>query len=269
MTSASVQNEILKGQVTLITRPEAQQNSLRAAIERKGGEWLSLPLLRILPLTDLDLQAARQHVQDLDNYDVLVFVSLNAASLGAELITDLWPQLPVQQSIIAIGKSTAKLVADLLACEVICPEAGSDSEAVLAIPELQQLADKRIGIFRGQGGRELLAATLRERGASVDYIEVYKREQVQLDAADAADVAAFAAPDKIDAITVHSGESLHSLAGLLSSARKSILAIPIVVPSARVAKQAEQSGFKQVVNAHGADDASMIKALERIHANAD
>jgi uroporphyrinogen-III synthase len=157
----------------------------------------------------------------------------------------------------------------LLACEVICPEAGSDSEAVLAIPELQQLADKRIGIFRGQGGRELLAATLRERGASVDYIEVYKREQVQLDAADAADVAAFAAPDKIDAITVHSGESLHSLAGLLSSARKSILAIPIVVPSARVAKQAEQSGFKQVVNAHGADDASMIKALERIHANAD
>jgi uroporphyrinogen-III synthase len=269
MTSASVQNQILKSQVTLITRPEAQQNSLRAAIERQGGDWLSLPLLRILPLTDSDLQAARQHVQDLDNYDVLVFVSLNAASLGAELITDLWPQLPVQQSIIAIGKSTAKLVADLLACEVICPEAGSDSEAVLAIPELQQLADKRIGIFRGQGGRELLAATLQERGASVDYIEVYKREQVQLDAADAADVAAFAAPDKIDAITVHSGESLHSLAGLLSSARKSILAIPIVVPSARVAKQAEQSGFKQVVNAHGADDASMIKALERIHANAD
>ncbi len=266
MTSASVQNEILKGQVTLITRPEAQQNSLRAAIERQGGEWLSLPLLRIVPLTDSDLQVARQHVQDLDNYDVLVFVSLNAASLGAELITDLWPQLPVQQSIIAIGKSTAKLVADLLACEVICPEAGSDSEAVLAIPELQQLADKRIGIFRGQGGRELLAATLRERGASVDYIEVYKREQVQHDAAD---VAAFAAPDKIDAITVHSGESLHSLAGLLSTARKSILAIPIVVPSARVAKQAEQSGFKQVVNAHGADDASMIKALERIHANAD
>ncbi|MBL6815730.1 MAG: uroporphyrinogen-III synthase [Pseudomonadales bacterium] len=258
-----MQNKILKGQVTLITRPEAQQNSLRAAIECRGGEWLSLPLLRIVPLTDSDLQAARQHVQDLDNYDVLVFVSLNAASLGAELITDLWPQLPVQQSIIAIGKSTAKLVADLLACEVICPEAGSDSEAVLAIPELQQLADKRIGIFRGQGGRELLAATLRERGASVDYIEVYKREQVQHDAA------AFAAPDKIDAITVHSGESLHSLAGLLSTARKSILAIPIVVPSARVAKQAEQSGFKQVVNAHGADDASMIKALERIHANAD
>ena len=266
MTSASVQNKILKGQVTLITRPEAQQNSLRAAIECRGGEWLSLPLLRIVPLTDSDLQVARQHVQDLDNYDVLVFVSLNAASLGAELITDLWPQLPVQQSIIAIGKSTAKLVADLLACKVICPEAGSDSEAVLAIPELQQLADKRIGIFRGQGGRELLAATLRERGASVDYIEVYKREQVQHDAAD---VAAFAAPDKIDAITVHSGESLHSLAGLLSTARKSILAIPIVVPSARVAKQAEQSGFKQVVNAHGADDASMIKALERIHANAD
>jgi uroporphyrinogen-III synthase len=157
-------------------------------------------------------------------------------------------------------------VADLLACEVICPEAGSDSEAVLAIPELQQLADKRIAIFRGQGGRELLADTLRERGARVDYIEVYRRERVQHDAAD---VAAFATPDKIDAITVHSGESLQTLAGLLGAACKSILTIPIVVPSMRVAKQAGQSGFKQVVNAHGADDASMIKALERIHSNAD
>ncbi len=266
MTNFSVHNEILKGQVTLITRPEAQQSSLRTAIERHGGEWLSLPLLRIVPLTGSDLQAARQHVQDLDNYDVLVFVSLNAASLGADLIADLWPQLPVQQSIIAIGKSTATLVADLLACEVICPEAGSDSEAVLAIPELQQLADKRIAIFRGQGGRELLADTLRERGARVDYIEVYRREQVQHDAVD---VEAFVTPDKIDAITVHSGESLQTLAGLLGAACKSILTIPIVVPSMRVAKQAEQSGFKQVVSAHGADDASMIKALERIHSNAD
>ena len=100
----------------------------------------------------------------------------------------------------------------------------------------------------------------------MDYIEVYKREQVQHDAAD---IAAFAVPDKINAITVHSGESLQTLADLLSTARKSIRAIPIVVPSARVAKQAERSGFKQVVNAHGADDASMIKALERIHPDAD
>lgn len=266
MTTSSVNNETLKGQVTLITRPEAQQNSLRAAIEYRGGEWLSLPLLSIVPLTDSDLLAARQQVQDLDNYDVLIFVSRNAASLGAELISDCWPQLPVQQSIIAIGKSTAKLVTDLLGCVVVSPEAGSDSEAVLALPELQQLAEKRIAIFRGQGGRELLATTLRERGAMVDYIEVYRREQVQHSAAE---VAAFAAPNKIDAITVHSGESLQILTGLLGATRASILTIPIVVPSARVAKQAEQSGFTEVVNAQGADDASMIEALERIHSRAD
>jgi len=266
MTSSSVKNETLKGQVTLITRPEAQQNSLRAAIECRGGEWLSLPLLRIVPLTGSDLQVARQHVQDLDNYDVLVFVSLNAANLGTRLITDFWPQLPVRQSIIAIGMSTAKLVTDLLACEVVCPEAGSDSEAVLSLPELQQLAEKRIAIFRGQGGRELLATTLRERGASVDYIELYRREQVPYDQSE---VAAYAAPNKLDAITVHSGESLQALTGLLGAKGASILSLPIVVPSARVAEQAEQSGFKRVVNAQGADDASMIKALERIHSRAD
>lgn len=266
MTSSSAYNASLKGQVTLITRPEVQQGSLRAAIELHGGQWLSLPLLRIVPLTDSDLQFARQQVQDLDNYDLLIFVSLNAASLGAELIADFWPQLPVQQTIIAIGKSTARLVTDLLACEVICPEAGSDSEAVLAMPELQQLADKRIAIFRGQGGRELLATSLRERGANVDYIEVYRREQVPHKTAE---FTASVAPGKVDVITVHSGESLRTLLGMMGDKLVSILTIPIVVPSARVATQAKQSGFKQVVNAQGADDAAMLEALERIHSRAD
>ena len=139
MKDSNVAIESLKGQVTLITRPEQQQASLRAAISAHGGQWLSLPLISIVPLSGSELLPARQQVQDLDNYDLLIFISLNAARYGAELINSLWPQLPVQQEIIAIGKSTARLVADLLACEVSSPPSGSDSEAVLALPALQQL----------------------------------------------------------------------------------------------------------------------------------
>ena len=85
-------------------------------------------------------------------------------------------KIPEIIKVIAIGPTTARAVSDLFGCTVIHSDVGVTSEDLLSLPELEEIAGKQIGILRGKGGRELLAAELRERGAVVDYFEVYRRK---------------------------------------------------------------------------------------------
>ncbi|WP_296815495.1 uroporphyrinogen-III synthase [Thiobacillus sp.] len=58
--------------------------------------------------------------------------------------------------------------------DVVTPD-GQDSEAVLALPQLQAVAGRQVVIVRGVGGRALMADTLRARGADVHFMECYRR----------------------------------------------------------------------------------------------
>ena len=260
----------LVGLSVLITRPAHQQHSLVTAIQSRGGQTHSLPLLSIEALTDkAALQKARGLVQNLDNYHWLIFISSNAARLGGELINDFWPQFPVGVQLAAIGQSTAHTLTSLLEQPVVLPPQGSDSEALLARPEFADVSGQRIAIFRGVGGRELLARTLEARGAEVQYVELYKRMPVEYDQGV---VHAEIQHNAVNTLVVHSGESLKGLHELLCTGAndgEAYSEMPIVVPSARVAEQATELGFSQVFNAEGADDESMLAALQNVRASAD
>ena len=255
----------LSGLTVLITRPSNQVESLRRAIESGGAKVLSLPLIEIRALNDAQaIQDLKDKVLQLDCYQSLIFVSNNAVSFGGEVINNYWPQFPLKVDVIAVGPTTAEAASERFACEVIQPTSGMTSEDILRLPQLQDVSEKKIGIVRGQGGRELLADTLRERGAIVDYLEAYSRTSIDYTSADFCNRLLEAG---VNVLTVSSGESLDRLTHLLVDNRKKLQQLNLLVPSQRVGRQAENAGYQQVHSASGADPLSFVSALGELGTN--
>lgn len=147
-----------------------------------------------------------------------------------------------------VGQGSARALRELGMQEIIAPKDRFDSEALLALPELQQVAGWRVVIFRGDGGRELLGDTLKARGATVEYAECYQRAKPQHDAA------ALLAADP-HAVTVTSSEALGYLWDMLDEPGRARLAVvPLFVPHARIAEAAQRLGWHNVVPTAGGDD---------------
>lgn len=251
----------LSGLTVLLTRPAQQSASLAAAIRVSGGEVCELPLIEIDPVTD---PAARQIIKsrilDLDQYEAAIFISTNAARLGMEWIDDYWPQLPAGLSAYAVGPGTAQVL-EIFDWPVYCSDRGVTSEDLLALAGLKHVQGQRIALFRGVGGRELIAETLRERGARVDYIELYHRHTPDYSKDVLADLVAGSG---VNAVVVTSAQILDVLLHAVHNNPEVLQTIPVIVPSERVRQRALDAGLSIVVNAGGAGDEAIIQSLKAV-----
>jgi uroporphyrinogen-III synthase len=248
---------MLDGKSIWITRPEGQSESLAALLQQAGANVRSVPMLRIDPLP-LDA-VIKSRVMDLDHYQQLFFISTNAAGLGMALIDNYWPQFPVGLDIYAVGPTTAAVI-EAFGLKVNYPQERMSSEALLALPSLADIAGSKALIVRGVGGRELLAEELRKRGASVDYLELYRRECPEYDAGV---IGAMFTDDKPAAVIITSAEALACLKDLLEADKVDISCVPLYVSSARIAEAAQAAGFGDTITMPGADDKAIIDTLKR------
>ncbi|HEY8567802.1 uroporphyrinogen-III synthase [Microbulbifer sp.] len=253
----------LAGRRILITRPAHQSGGFRDLLQAHGAQVDCIPLLEIAPITDGEsAQAIRNLVMDFDQFDHAIFVSQNAVQHAFDWLDDFWPQLPQGPRYYGIGAATARAIrargAEPQSNGLEAEQGAMDSEALLALPALQNPRGERVIIFRGQGGRTLIGDTLKTRGARLDYCELYQR---LLPAAATEQLRNYA--HLPDAIVVHSGETLDNLtAALASSSRQLLLACPLVCPSERVAISAREQGFARAQAATNAGDSAMLAALE-------
>lgn len=241
----------------LVTRPAGQADGLIGALREAGWQTRHLPLLFIEPIEPLD-GVMRQRILDLDRYDHLIFVSANAARIGCERIMDLWPQWPMGQRYWAVGRSTAQVLARA-GLAATCPEVDMSSEGLLALPGLDVVRGQRCLLVRGEGGRTVIADTLRGRGAQVDELCCYRRGPVAYDEEELAAVR----DGRPDLLLVSSGEGLERVSGLLKPREHTNLAgATLLVPSVRVATVAERLGWRNVRTVENASDAAMLAAAE-------
>jgi len=160
-----------------------------------------------------------------------------------------------------IGKRSADALVKHGLYADICPQQAYNSESLLALEEMWQVSGKKIIIFRGEGGRELLADTLRERGATVSYAEVYCRA---IPAGSREQLNHALQEGDIDIITVSSNEGMQNLYQMTDAEnRDKLLHVPLVVMSHRTALFAGKLGFTQSpIIAPQSSDEGLVAAIE-------
>ncbi|WP_286806730.1 MULTISPECIES: uroporphyrinogen-III synthase [unclassified Marinimicrobium] len=260
--------DTLTGLQVLVTRPEAQAEAWADTLRARGAHAVVAPLLTLSPVSTPEAkQAIKQCILDFDLYQKAIFVSQNAVAYAFEWLEDYWPQLPIRIEYYGVGERTGRaLEAYGVPVTAWQSDGAMNSEALLAAPELQSVAGERIVIFRGVGGRGVLAETLRERGARVDYCELYQR-QCPDDAATQLNQALVELNETPLMVALHSGETLenfHQVRRALPSDQARRLARgTLLVPGERVAQQARALGYTRVLTAENATDPGMLAALER------
>ncbi len=235
----------------MVTRPREQAAQLAASIEKLGGSCIRLPLLEISPLAD-DTQL-RALLARLHEYQLAIFISPNAVRYGMEAIHRAGG-LPTSLHVATVGPGSAQSLHDLGVKNVMAPQHQLDSESLLALPDLQTVRDKRVVIFRGESGRELLGDTLKSRGATVEYAACYRRGKPQHD------IAGLLAAQP-DALTVSSSEALLHLHDMLVPAvKEQILSLPLFVAHARIATAAQKLGWRNIIATTDGDN-GLLSAL--------
>lgn len=243
----------LNGWTLLSLRPRGQHAGLRAAAARWGARLLALSAQAIELLDDASARAALRQAL---NADVLLFTSPNAVR-GANALQALSPSR--QQRVLAVGSGTRSTLGRL-GIDAQAP-ARMDSEGLLGMPQLADVADLRIGVVTGVAGRDLLAPTLRRRGAEVTRADTYRRVPVALPArAQAGLAAALATPERV-VIALSSAEALAGLlAQLPVGTRHALSGCAVIAASARLAKSAADAGFHRIAISASARPAALLRA---------
>ena len=244
----------------LLTRPADESAALSRILAQNDIFSSCLPLLDIVPIAATDTM--RQVIQTLDRYCAVIVVSKPAARIGLELLNQYWPQ-PPRIKWFSVGAATAQILQQR-GLDVSFPAEGDDSEALLELCVLREAIaqpDARVLILRGEGGRELLAERLRALGASVEYLELYRRDLPQYPPA--------ALPRQIEAerlngLVVSSGQGFEHLHQLAGAAWPQLARLPLFVPSPRVAELARAAGAQTVVDCRGASAAALLTALREL-----
>lgn len=243
-------NGPLAGRTIVVTRPRAQAAPLAEAIAEAGGTPLVFPLLEISPA--VDSRPLEDALGRLSTYRLAIFISPNAVDycLPALLKRGPWPAGLIPA---AVGQGTVKTLATYGIDGCVVPTERFDSEALLALPALaaDQVVGQGVVIFRGDGGRELLADTLRQRGAAVDCVTCYQRSGP---ADGVVPLMAAWRAGRLDALTVSSSEGLRYLIDLLDVEGLSFLKkTPVFVPHARIAENARALGLQKIILTEAAD----------------
>jgi uroporphyrinogen-III synthase len=241
--------------LVVLTRPRRESRLTARALGARAIECIRMPLqsTRRAPHSaalDADLNWA-------STASVQIFVSRAAVAAAIALAS---PQVVAARVRIAVGRATAAMLQRHGLAAVVAPGHAEDSDGVLGLAPLLDVHRKRVAIWAAPGGRERIADVLRERGAEVRVIAVYRRLPCRPRAASLQQLRR--AANRL-VFSATSAALLDALDHALVRQRMTFLRTrPLIVASARIAERARALGFECVQVAAGASAQALIAALD-------
>ncbi|WP_380184489.1 uroporphyrinogen-III synthase [Kalamiella sp. sgz302252] len=242
----------------LVTRPSPAAEDLVSRLRAAGRVAWSMPLIEFTPGTELDGLPMR--LAALNEGDLVFILSQHAIHYAQPALVRAGTAWPAELHYYAIGRTTALALHTVSGLDVVWPHERETSEVLIQLPALQQVAGKRALILRGNGGRELLAETLQQRGADVQFVECYQRcakiYQGAIEGRRWRD-------REVDTLVVTSGEMLQQLYALFPAIDREewLLHCRLLVVSERLATRAAELGWRNIRVAEGADNDALLRAL--------
>jgi uroporphyrinogen III methyltransferase/synthase len=189
----------LFGRRVVVTRARAQASGLAARLAELGAEVLQAPAITIeeLPFRPPDLAG----------YDIVCLTSAN----GVERLLARDVRALAGVTVAAVGSATAAALRRRGIEPDVLPEQAVQESLLDALGEV---AGKRVLIATAEGARDVLAAGLRDRGAEVDEIALYRtvREPVDAELVLSADLITFTSSSTVT--NVLDALDGHDLSGL-------------------------------------------------------
>lgn len=240
----------------LITRPSPEGEQLCQLLQAEGISALHQPLITILP---------GEQQQALATYlcraDIVIAVSKSAVCWADRQLMAHKQGWPASPCYLAVGQKTADKLSQVSGQTVHWPGI-SDSEHLLQLPELRSVQGQQVVILRGNGGRELIRHALQRRGALVQYCEVYRRQELELDGPALVNEWQ---KQHVDHIVVTSAEQLSLLTGSLPEEHLGWLQQQcLLVPSQRVADIALRMGFHVVKVTGSASNPDLLATIKSL-----
>ena len=219
---------------------------------------ISLPLLTIAPKGG-DVLLGRITTA-LKTADLAVFVSPNAIECTMRLLERSWQEVSDRPLPIGVmgGSSLAALNNHGIGLEdnatkIILPHSNAQWDSEGLWTELQKLkwdwSTKRVIIFKGEGGRDWLADTLKQAGAQVEAFSVYARVPLDLNSPAWKDVHEMDFAKSLWLLT--SSEAVR----YLGQAKLPLDLATAICPHHNIADAAEQIGFGEVLTCEPGDEA--------------
>jgi len=242
----------------LVTRPVHQAAALSALVRASGCNVYEFPGIEIRPAQNhASLQAK---LKTISHCNIAIFISPNAVTYGIRAIIESVGSVPPTLRLACVGAGTiTALQAAGYQCH-IHPEDNFNSESLLEIPDLGNVKEKKITIFRGNGGRDKLYTVLTGRGAHVEYIECYERVEP---ATNIEPIILQLENNNIDIISFTSADAARNIAHMLRDRAVTLLfKLPVIAISQRVADICRELGYtSDILVAEKATNEAIVECL--------